>query len=376
METLFGIFRVDHWGEFWWVMVGFAGQALFSMRFLIQWIMSERARQSVMPIAFWYFSLAGGVVLLSYAIYRRDPVFMLGQSMGLIVYVPQPLADPCRQAPGLRRGPSRSALAGIALVTLWRVALLPLVSADLFVDDAQYWFWGQELAWGYYSKPPLIGWILRASTEIGSDAPFWIRLPMPLIHAATAVVVALVARRLYGGAHRRARRLRLRRRSPASRSAACSSRPTRRCSSASRSALLAQLHLAERRSLGWALVLGAAVGVGLLAKYAMIYFPLSAALAALVAAVGAHRLARRRRSPPSSRWRSSRRTSSGTPRTTSRRCSTPPRTPAGRDCGSTSWGSPSSRRAVRHVGAGLLRRLPGCGSPGPVARSDAALPGA
>ena len=45
VETLFGIFRVDHWGEFWWVMVGFAGQALFSMRFLIQWIMSERARR-------------------------------------------------------------------------------------------------------------------------------------------------------------------------------------------------------------------------------------------------------------------------------------------------------------------------------------------
>ena len=56
------------------------------MRFLIQWIMSERARKSVMPIAFWYFSLAGGVVLLTYAIYRRDPVFMLGQSMGLVVY--------------------------------------------------------------------------------------------------------------------------------------------------------------------------------------------------------------------------------------------------------------------------------------------------
>ena len=65
---------------------GFTGQALFSTRFLIQWIMSERAKQSVMPVAFWYFSLAGGVVLLSYAIYRRDPVFMLGQSMGLIVY--------------------------------------------------------------------------------------------------------------------------------------------------------------------------------------------------------------------------------------------------------------------------------------------------
>ena len=86
MQALFNIFRVDHWGEFWWVVVGFSGQALFSMRFLIQWIMSERARRSVMPVAFWYCSLAGGVVLLAYAVYRRDPVFMLGQGMGLIVY--------------------------------------------------------------------------------------------------------------------------------------------------------------------------------------------------------------------------------------------------------------------------------------------------
>jgi lipid-A-disaccharide synthase-like uncharacterized protein len=87
VQWLFEILRIDHWNEFWWVMVGFLGQALFSMRFLIQWIMSERAHKSVMPTAFWYFSLAGGVVLLSYAIYRHDPVFMLGQAMGLTIYV-------------------------------------------------------------------------------------------------------------------------------------------------------------------------------------------------------------------------------------------------------------------------------------------------
>lgn len=87
MEELFRIFRVDHWGEFWWVIVGLAGQLMFSARFLIQWIMSERAKRSVMPIAFWYFSLAGGVILFAYAVYRRDPVFMLGQATGLIVYI-------------------------------------------------------------------------------------------------------------------------------------------------------------------------------------------------------------------------------------------------------------------------------------------------
>jgi lipid-A-disaccharide synthase-like uncharacterized protein len=86
LETLFEIFHVDHWGEFWWVVVGLAGQLMFSMRFLIQWISSERAKMSVMPVAFWYFSLAGGVVLLSYAIYRRDPVFIIGQATGLFIY--------------------------------------------------------------------------------------------------------------------------------------------------------------------------------------------------------------------------------------------------------------------------------------------------
>lgn len=86
METLFEIFRVDHWGEFWWVMVGLAGQLMFSMRFIIQWLSSERARRSVIPVAFWYFSLAGGVILFAYAVYRRDPVFILGQSTGLVIY--------------------------------------------------------------------------------------------------------------------------------------------------------------------------------------------------------------------------------------------------------------------------------------------------
>jgi lipid-A-disaccharide synthase-like uncharacterized protein len=86
IQGLFGVLHVESWPEFWWVCVGLAGQLLFSMRFLVQWIMSERARRSVMPIAFWYFSLAGGLVLLSYAIYRRDPVFILGQATGLIIY--------------------------------------------------------------------------------------------------------------------------------------------------------------------------------------------------------------------------------------------------------------------------------------------------
>lgn len=73
--------------EWIWVAVGFLGQAMFSARFLVQWIASERAKRSVVPKAFWIFSLAGGATLLAYAIYRRDPVFIAGQGAGLFIYV-------------------------------------------------------------------------------------------------------------------------------------------------------------------------------------------------------------------------------------------------------------------------------------------------
>lgn len=69
-----------------WLSVGFLGQALFSCRFLIQWLVSERQRRSIIPHAFWYFSLAGGATLLSYAIYKEDPVFIVGQAGGLFIY--------------------------------------------------------------------------------------------------------------------------------------------------------------------------------------------------------------------------------------------------------------------------------------------------
>ena len=66
--------------------IGFVGQMLFTMRFIVQWVQSERANRSVIPVAFWYFSVAGGLVLFCYALYRRDPVFILGQSSGLFIY--------------------------------------------------------------------------------------------------------------------------------------------------------------------------------------------------------------------------------------------------------------------------------------------------
>jgi len=70
-----------------WLILGFLGQALFSMRFVIQWIYSEKHKKSIIPIAFWYFSLAGGITLFTYALLRQDPVFIAGQGLGLFVYV-------------------------------------------------------------------------------------------------------------------------------------------------------------------------------------------------------------------------------------------------------------------------------------------------
>lgn len=70
-----------------WLIIGFIGQALFSMRFIVQWIASERKGESIIPTLFWYFSLAGGLTLLAYAIYKQDPVFILGQSAGAFIYI-------------------------------------------------------------------------------------------------------------------------------------------------------------------------------------------------------------------------------------------------------------------------------------------------
>ncbi len=72
---------------FFWLLVGFTGQALFGVRFFVQWLYSESRAKSVIPPIFWYFSIAGGVVLLSYAIHRRDPVFIVGESLTLLIFL-------------------------------------------------------------------------------------------------------------------------------------------------------------------------------------------------------------------------------------------------------------------------------------------------
>jgi lipid-A-disaccharide synthase-like uncharacterized protein len=70
-----------------WLVFGFLFQSCFALRFLVQWLASERAGRSVIPVAFWYFSIAGAMGLLTYAIVRRDPVFIVGQSLGTVIYV-------------------------------------------------------------------------------------------------------------------------------------------------------------------------------------------------------------------------------------------------------------------------------------------------
>ena len=87
-----------------WLIIGFSGQAFFSARFLLQWLHSERHKRSLIPLAFWYFSVLGSLTLLTYAIYRQDPVFIVGQSAGLLIYTRnlQLLAQERRQNEAVR----------------------------------------------------------------------------------------------------------------------------------------------------------------------------------------------------------------------------------------------------------------------------------
>ncbi len=92
------------------------------------------------------------------------------------------------------------ALLVVLAVTAARIVVLWFDQKQLFVDEAQYWFWGQDLAFGYFSKPPAIGWLIRGVTDLaGSDAPFWVRFPAPVLHGATAMLLGMVTARLAGG---------------------------------------------------------------------------------------------------------------------------------------------------------------------------------
>jgi len=169
----------------------------------------------------------------------------------------------------------------LVVLTAWRWAGLYGSQAELFVDEAQYWLWGQSFEFGYYSKPPLIGWVIRAFTDLaGSDAAFWVRFPAPLFHAVTACVIAATAWRfappfaavLAGLAY--------------------ATMPGIAVGSFMIStdtillpffaaAVGIWLALIRAPSVGLAALLGLSLGLGMLAKYAAIYFLLGAILSAL-----------------------------------------------------------------------------------------------
>lgn len=87
IEAALEFFKVETRAELIWVIIGVGAQLLFSMRFIVQWIASEKQRRSVVPELFWWFSITGGLTLLAYAIHRQDPVFILGQSLGVVIYI-------------------------------------------------------------------------------------------------------------------------------------------------------------------------------------------------------------------------------------------------------------------------------------------------
>ena len=190
-----------------------------------------------------------------------------------------------RDAGGRDAGGRRALALGAGFVlalTAWRVAALALSDAELFVDEAQYWLWGQHLAAGYYSKPPLIGWLIRAATELaGSDTAFWVRLPAPLLHMATALVLGACAHHLHGP------------RAAAWTAAVYAALPMASLGSFVIStdtvmlpllaaALLCHLRAIRRPGWGWALGAGALLGLAALAKYAALLLLPCAALAALL----------------------------------------------------------------------------------------------
>lgn len=173
-----------------------------------------------------------------------------------------------------------TALLLVGVVTAFRVVALSLSEIDLFVDEAQYWLWGQNLDLGYFSKPPLSAWVIRLTTELaGSSSPFWIRLPAPLFHGATAIILAFWAKREFGP------------RPAIWVAVSYVTLPIVAVGSALIStdtilapffalALLFYSKLRDTGALRDALLVGAMVGLAMMAKYAGVYFLLCAVLAA------------------------------------------------------------------------------------------------
>ncbi len=201
----------------------------------------------------------------------------------------QALSPPGRGKAKSRLGLAVAILAGLTLV---RVIGLAASVVDLFPDEAQYWAWSRDLAWGYFSKPPLLAWTIAAADHVCGSAEACIRAPAPILYFATSLLVYAIAATLYDD-----------------RAAFWASMLTALGTGVVFSAriistdvplllfwalaLLAYVKLLQQPKLSWSVVLGLALGLGLLAKYAMIYFLLGAGLAALFEADARKLLTRR-----------------------------------------------------------------------------------
>ena len=184
-----------------------------------------------------------------------------------------------RTAPSLR---PEWAVAVVVLVTAVRLWALSFDVTDVYTDESQYWFWGQNLDWGYFSKPPMVAWVSRLVTDLaGSNDDYWIRFPGALFQAFAALAVMAAAHRIWG------------RTAAAWAGVVYITLPYTSLGSVlygTDSIMLpfyalgfwAYAGMTERRSIPLALIFGAATGLGLMSKYAAIYLPLTVALAALV----------------------------------------------------------------------------------------------
>src|SRR3954470_9109552 len=166
----------------------------------------------------------------------------------------------------------------LAVLTAVRIAGLHASAVDLYMDEAQYWAWSRELSFGYFSKPPLLAWIIAATDPVCGSGEACVRLASPLFHLGTSLLVYAIADKLYG-------------KQTAAWSALAFALGTGLTFSARiistdvpllffwAATLLAYINLMAKPDWRWTLVLGMSFGLGMLAKYAMIYFLLGAAWA-------------------------------------------------------------------------------------------------
>ena len=162
-------------------------------------------------------------------------------------------------------------ITALAALLLFRLIALYFNRTELFFDEAQYWSWGQEPAFGYYSKPPLIAWIIGATTSLCGDSTFCVRLPAPILHTVTALVIYALGCRMINGTVGAIASLTFATLPGISLSAGIISTdvPLLLCWAV---ALLGYVELIDTARWRPAIVLGLALGAGLNAKYAMIFF--------------------------------------------------------------------------------------------------------